>query len=484
MKRLFRYSLLILCLTGVLLTVYAEDTALEIDGLNAVIGTENIDEPEALFDGSYLGSIYIPEDASIALSDERGIGSAYFIFDLEPLGYSVTDLDSGITHSFGHNGFLHDYLNLEEAFGYAPVNIRINFDCGAVHPCELRFFTPGRPPEDVQIWKKPTPGRVDLLLFSTHGDDEQLFFSGILPYYAGELGYEVEVAYFTSHRPIVYHRVHEMLNGLYGCGVRNYPVFGPFTDYFSKSKEKSYALYAKDGITKEQMLSYVVEQLRKFKPIVAVGHDVNGEYGHGAHRMYSELLREGVELAADAGKFEESAAFWGVWDTPKTYLHLYADNPIVMDWDKPLTAFNGMTAYEVSRDYGFRAHESQFKDYWWYYEDHPTASSVDLYSPCKYGLYRTTVGEDILKNDFFENHISYTQELREAERIAKLVRQQEEEAERLREEERLRMEEELRAEAVVTHEQEAPRNTAVVTAGAILLMVVFLTAFAVLGKRL
>ncbi len=482
MRRPFRLFLLFLCFMATLLTAYAEEAAQEIDCSGAVIGVENIDEPETLFDGSYLGSIFVPEDASIAFSDERGIGSAYFMFDLEPLGYSVTDMDSGVTHSFGQNGFLHDFLNLEEAFGYAPVNIRIRFDCGAVHPCELRLFTPGQPPEDVQIWRKPTPGRVDLLLFSTHGDDEQLFFSGILPYYAGELGYEVEVAYFTSHRPIVYHRVHEMLNGLYGCGVRNYPVFGPFTDYYSKSIEKSYSLYAKDGITKEQMLSYVVEQLRKFKPIVAIGHDVNGEYGHGAHRMYSELLREGVELAADAGKFEESALAFGVWDTPKTYLHLYEENPIAMDWDKPLQAFNGMTAYEVSRDYGFRAHESQFQDYWWYYEDHPTAASVDMYSPCQYGLYRSTVGEDVQKNDFFENRISYTEELREAERVSALVRQQVAEAERIQEES-LRAVEETRTALPENQTVEEPNNTAVITAGVILLMAVSIGAFAIMGKR-
>lgn len=483
MKKLFRCFLLFSCLLAILLTANAEDAALEIDLANALIHSEKIDEPGLLFDGDFLSSIFVPEDASITLTDARGIGSAYFIFDLEPLGYSVTDLDNEVTCNFGRNGFLHDFLNLEEAFGYAPANIRINFDCGAVHPCELRLFTHGRPPEDVQIWKKPTPGKVDLLLFSTHGDDEQLFFSGILPYYSGELGYEVVVAYFTSHRPIVYHRTHEMLNGLYGCGVRNYPVFGPFTDYYSKSKEKSYSLYAKDGVTKDQMLSYVVEQLRKFKPIVAVGHDVNGEYGHGAHRMYSELLRESVELAADAEKFEDSAEAYGVWDTPKTYLHLYEENPIVMDWDKPLDAFNGMTAYEVSRDYGFRAHESQFKDYWWYYENHPTAASIDVYSPCQYGLYRTTVGEDVQKNDFFENHISYTEDLREAERVAELVRQQVEEEERIQEEERLRSAEELHAAVQENKTAKKSSDVGVITVGAIVLMVVSITAFAILGKR-
>lgn len=481
MKSLFRFVVLIICISSLFLFADAKQ-AEEINAFAATTDVERINQFEALFDGDLLSSIFVPEDGTITFRDERGIGSAYFMFDLEPLGYSVTDLDADVTYTFGQNGFLHEYLNLEEAFGYVPKTIRFSFDCGSVHPCELRLFTSGEPPKDVQIWKKPTPGKIDLLLFSTHGDDEQLFFSGILPYYAGELGYEVEVAYFTSHRPDVSHRVHEMLNGLYGCGVRNYPVFGPFPDFYSLNKDKSYNLYAKVGITKEQMLSYVVEQLRKFKPIVAVGHDVNGEYGHGAHRMYSELLREGVELAADAGKFEGSAQLWGVWDTPKTYLHLYEQNPIVMDWDKPLEAFDGMTAYEVSRDYGFRAHASQFKDYWWYYDGHPTAASVDVYGPCQFGLYRSLVGLDVQKNDFFENRISYTAELREAQRVAELVRLEMEREAQLLEEERLQAEE-IAVQEVAEAPLQARSSGMVITVAAIIFMAASIIAFAVIGKR-
>lgn len=478
MKKLICFMMLILCMSAIALTACAE----EIDGVLATVGAQGVEAYPFLFDGDLLSSIFVPEDASLRLHDDRGIGSAYFIFDIEPLGYRVTDLKTQASHRFGQDGFLHEFLNLEEAFGYAPVDIRIDFDCGSVHPCELRLFTPGDPPEDVQIWKKPTPGKMDLLLFSTHGDDEQLFFSGILPYYAGELGYEVEVVYFTSHRPIVSHRVHEMLNGLYGCGVRNYPVFGPFPDYYSLSKDKSYSLYANSGISKDEMLSFVVEQLRKYKPVVAVGHDVNGEYGHGAHRMYSELVREGVELAAQDTYFSDSAEKWGVWDTPKTYLHLYEQNPIVMDWDKPLAAFGGMTAYEVSRDYGFKAHVSQFSDYWWYYENHPTAASVDAYSPCQYGLYRSLAGADVLKDDFFENQISHTAELREAERVAKLVQQELEEEERQRQKA-------FEAEEAALQPQEEPKkteaggNSLLLTLGAISFMLAAITAFAILGKR-
>ena len=83
-----------------------------------------------------------------------------------------------------------------------------------------------------------------------------------------------------------------------------------------------------------------------------------------------------------------------------------------MDYDVPLEAFGGKTAYEVSCD-GFACHESQ---HWtWFYkwiygsEENPItkASQIRSYSPCKYGLYYTKVGVDTIGGDFFENVDTY-----------------------------------------------------------------------------
>lgn len=456
-----------------------EVQASEISGLEAVTDYSNMRNYAGLFDEDLFFGYIFPKNSSITLTDDRGIASFYFIFDIEPGEYTVTDMDTEESITCGGSDFLHEYVDLKAAFNKVPHSIRISFP-GKTQICELRLFTEGKVPEDVQIWQLPTPGKADLVLFSTHGDDEQLFFAGILPYYAGELDYEVVVAYFTSHRPIVYHRTHEMLNGLYAVGLRNYPVFGPFPDYFSLSKEKSYSLYAKAGVSKDQMLSYVVEQLRKFRPKVAIGHDVNGEYGHGAHRMYSELLREAVELAAREDIYTQSLEAWGSWDTPKTYLHLYADNPIVMDWDQPLSAFDGMTAFEVTRDLGFREHQSQFKDYWWYYDGYPTAASIEGYSPCRYGLFRSLVGPDINCNDFFENNIGYTQELRNAEEIARRVQEELEEEEHHRQEAASAP---TQTEPNVQMESAADDGLTVIYAGIAILLTTCVGTLAVLKKR-
>ena len=85
-----------------------------------------------------------------------------------------------------------------------------------------------------------------------------------------------------------------------------------------------------------------------------------------------------------------------------------------MDWDVPLTSFGGMTAYEVSRDRGFPCHKSQVADFAWYYRGADRAVDVGKYSPCRYGLYNTTVGEDTGAGDFFEHLEDYRQPPQEA----------------------------------------------------------------------
>ena len=76
-------------------------------------------------------------------------------------------------------------------------------------------------------------------------------------------------------------------------------------------------------------------------------------------------------------------------------IHLWKENGIDMDWRQPLEAFGGKTAFEVAED-GFRCHISQqVTDY--HVEDWgPWDNSL-------FGLYRTTVGPDDDKDDFFEN---------------------------------------------------------------------------------
>ena len=439
LKKLINAALL-LCLLLTLPVLARAEEARDVTEQCVLTDSSGFMETSYMLDGDMeTGSSSGEEGGEFSLTAPEGLGSAYVLFDVECGSYTVTD-DTGTEITVEGSQLLHQFLNLEELFGRCPRGLTFRFQGEQVKVLDLYLFTPGDVPDWVQRWQEPVENGADLVLFSTHCDDEQLFFAGVLPYYAGELGYRVQVVYLTNHRNLTHIRCHEALNGLWAVGVRNYPVFGSFGDYYCKNKKDAYSLLEQHGAPQEVLVGYVTEQLRRFRPLVALGHDLNGEYGHGAHMLYADLLTQAVEAAGDESQFPESARRYGTWDTPKTYLHLYGENPIVMDWDRPLSRFDGMSAYQVTKQLGFPCHNSQKEQYYWYFnwnlttEDH--ATDIRKYSPCNYGLYRSTVGADVEKNDFFENLMTYDEQARaareaeEAEqaRLAEEARKAEEEA--------------------------------------------------------
>ncbi len=374
----------------------------------------------------------LPDGGAVTVSAGSGISSLYIEFDRVFGEWSLSD--GTVNVGCGKDGFLHEYVDVTEAFGYSPKSLTLTFSGGAAAISEIYALGEGTLPSWVQVWEPPCE-EADLVLFSTHVDDEQLFFAGLLPYYAGELGYRVEVVYFTS--PYTYHdRPHEQLNGLWTVGVRSYPVEGELIDSYSENAADAYSRQAAYGFSRDYIVKKQVEALRRFRPHVVVGHDVNGEYGHGQHIINSETLREALPLAADASYDPESAEKYGVWDTPKTYIHLWEENEIVMNWDIPLEKFGGKTAFGVSQD-GFMCHRSQHwtKFYGWIYgtESRITkASEITTYSPCRYGLFRSTVGADIKGGDMFENiPMSYAEIAAEAEAERQRVEESRAESERI-----------------------------------------------------
>ena len=259
---------------------------------------------------------------------------------------------------------------------------------------------------ETQQWNDPLE-RADLLLFSSHADDEHLFFAGILPYCIAN-GIKAQVVYMTNHNdnPI---RNTELLNGLWAVGITNSPVISPFPDLFSESLEEAIRVYKSRGVSEDDFIAFCTENIRRFKPQVAVGHDINGEYSHGTHILSSVALMKAVVLAGDPNYHSESFEKYGIWDTPKTYINLWKERPIVLSINEPLVFFNGKSAFQVSQ-HGFSYHKSQ---HWtWFYrwvygtEQAPITSStqIRIYTPGRYGLYRTLVGDDSQEaGDFFEN---------------------------------------------------------------------------------
>ena len=423
-QKLFLFALCLILIVTAALVVSAEEPAVARDiSEGTTVSGYGYTNFNFLFDKNIQSYKKSNGNTTIKLQNEEGIGSLYILFQKEYGEYTITDNTTGNTITAGQYNFLHEYIDLEKVFGYCPVSVTLSMKNGVVRLSELYIFSAGKAPDYVQVWELPLEGKTDLMLLSTHGDDEQLFFAGLLPYYTKERGYNVQVVYMTSHQLDTLARAHEMLNGLWAVGVRNYPVFGPFEDFRRNTLNETYQEYAARGTSKADIQEFVITQLRRFKPQVVVGHDIEGEYKHGMHMVYTDSLIKVLDQSNDPTKFTESAEKYGVWDVPKTYLHLYDQNKIVMDYDTPLESWDGLTAFEVTQKYGYPCHESQqwtwFTD--WLYGSTgriKKATQINNYNPCLFGLYRSTVGEDVLKNDVMENIVSYAEQERlEQERL-------------------------------------------------------------------
>lgn len=484
MRRLFALILCFVLMSGIVCTVSAAPDTQDITDTTTITGS-GYSSFGFLADKDIAAYKTSNGNASITLANDQGIGSLYLMFDLEYGAYTITA--DGKTFTAGKYEMLHEYVDLIAAFGAAPKSVTLDFNNGSVRLSEIYTFAGTDVPDFVQKWSIPYEGGADIVLFATHGDDDQLYFAGLLPLYAKAKDCRVQVVYLTDHRNTTSGRIHEMINGLWAVGVKAYPVFGRFADFRIDDLEETYRTYENSyNTSREDLQGFVVEQIRRFKPQVAVGHDLKGEYGHGMHQVYADLLTKAIDLTNDPTAFTDSAKKYGTWEIPKLYLHLYEKNTITIDYDQPMDVFDGLSAFQMTQKYGFPCHVSQqwtgFRTWLNGYDGEITkAAQIENYNPSKFGLYHSTVGEDVAKNDFLENITTYAEQERlEQERLEQERLEQERlEQERL-EQERLEQErlekERLEQERLEQQrlEQEAQRRRELTIAIVILVVLVIL----------
>ena len=349
-----------------------------------------------LSDGGYQLDVALRAGTTLTLTAEEEIGSLYILFGSYPGEWTLTA--GGVEQRCGTNNFLHEFVPLEIPSTEAEITLPDH----SVVIGEIYAYSAGRPPAEVQIWE-PADECADILIFSAHADDELLFMGGMIPYYAAVRGLRVQVVYMTTNyneknRNYYFlnyrYRPHEALNGLWRAGDRVYPVTNMVQDVLCRDLRTAELRYGKDQFTEFQ-----TEMIRRFKPLVVVTHAENGEYGHGAHILTALSAERAVEAAADPEQFPESAAAYGVWDTPKTYLHNYGgDETItVLNYEEPSEALGGLTPFQTAEE-AYRLHitQQQWESNFVYDYAHPD----DCH---RYGLYRSLVGPDEEKNDLMEN---------------------------------------------------------------------------------
>ena len=360
-----------------------------------------------LNDDNVKTNIKITANSDLVItSSESNIKHIYIIYEISSKN-GVLTTNNNEEKSLGKDGFLHEYIKLDNISN----EVKLNYNEDATIS-EIRVYTDGDIPSDVQIWKKENS--ADLMIFSTHADDEQLFFAGVMPTYINK-GKKVHVTYLARHDVGAYYapsRLHEQLDGLWTLGVTDYPTFGIIPDAYSESIDVARSQMNSAGFKDEDIINFYVMILRSYKPKVILGHDENGEYGHGQHRLNIYLLKEAYEEAANP---EYTGAAANPYKVPKFYIHLYdLDNKTTLDYDIPLDKYDGKTAYQVSKE-GYSKHLSQ--QYTWFTawlngknNSYTSATQITKYNPAYWGLYKTEVGPDVNKNDLFENIVEEKKE--------------------------------------------------------------------------
>ncbi len=397
MKKLFIFLLLIPMI------VNAEERTYTHENTSIFI---NENATTKLSDNNYNTYVTLNTEDTITIENTEMFNYVYIIYYVESMTGTINYNDTST--KVGENQFLHECIKLDEETN----KITINYN-DTVRIKEIFLFNETLP-NWVQTWNKPLDN-ADILLFSTHSDDEHLFFAGLIPSMIAS-GKNIQVVYLTHHNDNP-KRLDEQLNGLWAVGLRNYPVLGAFPDAYSESLNGATNNLAYAGFSLDDVINFQIDIIKRFKPLVVVNHDEAGEYSHGQHILNTHALKEALNLL----EYE--------YKPQKVYLHLYEENPITMNYDIPLEYYNGMTAYEVSK-LGYAEHESQ--QYTWFTDwlkgknnEYTKATDIKTYSPTKFGLYYSKNGNyETLDNDlFYDVEITSNEETIEDNQVKEPVKE-------------------------------------------------------------
>lgn len=399
----FRYIVLLLLLLACSFACAEDSTARDITAECRIKLCATNRKASNMTDGKYTSYWESKEtkEPFVTLTSEEPIYGLYLCFRTMPESYEITD-GNGKKLAEGDTRFYHAFYELN---GVHTVTVRSTQAGKHVMGFnEIYAFGEGTVPEWVQRWE-PAPEKADIMFLMAHPDDELIFLGGAIPTYAVEREKNVLVAYLTYSNTT---RRSEALNGLWSMGVRNYPVFGSFRDAYAGSAEDGYKNVSANKKTgQEKVWKWVTGLFRQYCPEVVVTHDINGEYGHGQHKMTADAVIHCYDLAADPSMWPELSPENGAWQVRKLYVHLYGDesNQTTFDWNIPLEKAGGKTGIELASD-AYACHVTQkgasikIRGKKQYLSVEETGTT---FPNTVFGLYRTEVGEDTAHDDFLEN---------------------------------------------------------------------------------
>ncbi len=255
MKKMLMYAVLLLTL---LMTAACAETAAErTASCTFKLGKTALTQKERgkLLDRDYSTHYDIASRKTLTIESEKQLGGMYL---------QIFDVVRALTMEVKTNGEWQEYcvnpqhLSDWYAFPDKTTAVRIyNADKeNKLKLAEVTLYGPGDKPEKVPQWIDLE--KCDLMLLATHPDDDLLWFGGLMPTYAGERGYKVQVVYMVPTGGL---RKLEMLDALWTCGVTAYPGLLNLRDQRGKNLSEQYSLWGQKTVTTK-----VVEAIRRYKP--------------------------------------------------------------------------------------------------------------------------------------------------------------------------------------------------------------------------
>ena len=307
----------------------------------------------------------------VTITSEEPIYGLYLCFRTMPEYEVQVDRGNGWEKAAdGNPVFLHAYYELD---GVTKIRIQATGEKKTVLGFnEISVFGEGITPEWVQRWE-PTPEKTDLLFMIANPDEETLYFGGAIPVYACERKCSTAVVCMAYDNQS---RRGELLNSLWSMGYRYYPMISPYKSIGDKERT--------------QALAYAAEAIRRCRPEVVVTLDENGEGKNSLRKKVAGICREAYDLAASEN------GETGSWQAKKLYMHLYGSDPTILDWDQPLESQKGLSGISAAR-YAYLYYKTQDAT------DKSVLGTGSKYPNNRFGLVKTTVGEDQAKDDFLEN---------------------------------------------------------------------------------
>ena len=320
------------------------------------------------------------KDPYVTITSEEPMYGLYLCFRTNVKNYGIPDYEIQADRGNGWEKLLDGNTDCLHMFYELDGETRIRIQAVSEKKTTLGFneisvFGEGQTPEWVQRWE-PTPEKTDLMFVFAQPDDELLFLGGSIPVYAVERKHSTAVVCLAYDNPS---RLSELLNSLWYMGYRYYPLISGQKSLNSKNEAA--------------VLDFTADAIRRYRPEVVVTLDEKGE-GNGQRKLAAGICRRAVDQA------EENSDRDG-WETKKLYMHLYGDDPTMMDWDQPLESQKGLSAFSTIR-YAFFYYKTQEDT-----SNNPSKPSVLTtgikYENNRFGLVRSLVGPDVQKNDFLEN---------------------------------------------------------------------------------